>query len=428
MKPAPDATLATVLGEAGDGGSGRVLVDVVVASVAPHPENPRKELGDLRGLAASIADLGVLQPILVVSRDAFVAANPSYADEVAHAEYVLKAGERRLAASKLAGRWSIPAIVDPAQSERDTLRTFLHENMHRLELDPIEEARLYEVLRDDGETQQEIAVACRVSQSHVSKRLALLRLSPDVQSAVREDRIQITDAIALASLQDETRDQVWGAWSEDADAQQTLGAAIRANELAHHDPSTGAAHSMTGAGDEATASALTPEGSVDQDPQPAADVPAGSETKARASAPGGGIPVEEQRRAARKRAEAIAKMLLTPPSAGGEGMRDVAAELLVRPDPKVLREAHRHLSDAIPAGKHRGQASADPTEWCALIASRTDRLADQNWLAWALCVIATQLRSQRLPWDRAGVAQLEVLRIRAGYEPTAWESRQRAVD
>jgi ParB family transcriptional regulator, chromosome partitioning protein len=185
------------------------VLELELAQIAEHPDNPRNNLGDIDGLAASIGVLGVLSPILVVPAAAFLADHPEHVDHLGGAEYVLAAGHRRLAAARKAGLERMPALIKPTSDKITTYVTFIDENMHRAGLDPIEEARGYQLLRDAGLTQKEVAERLRISQPQVSKRLSLLKLPQSVQDALTAGEVSVAEALALTAIDENRREAVW---------------------------------------------------------------------------------------------------------------------------------------------------------------------------------------------------------------------------
>lgn len=162
-----------------------------IEDIAPNKDQPRKKFDEvkLRELSASIAQDGVLQPILVCWNEE-------------QKKYVIIAGERRWRASKLAGLEIIPAIVK-VYSEAERLRLALIENIQRADLNVIEEARAYHALiRDHGLTQDMCAKRVGKDRSTITNLLRLLRLPPVVQQFVVEGKISMGHARALLSLQD----------------------------------------------------------------------------------------------------------------------------------------------------------------------------------------------------------------------------------
>lgn len=173
----------------GPGRSG--LRQVPVEEVKANPRQPRDALDPqaLAELAASIRQLGVLQPILVRPRG--------------QGGWELVAGERRLRAARLAGLQSVPAVVRHTPDEA-LLTEALVENLQRVDLNPIEEAVAYRQLIDDfGLTHDSLADRLGRSRSAVSNALRLLGLQPALQRRVAEGSLSAGHARALLSLADE---------------------------------------------------------------------------------------------------------------------------------------------------------------------------------------------------------------------------------
>ncbi len=176
------------------------------SDIADHPDNPREDLGDLSGLVSSVREMGVLQPILVLPRQEFIASFPHHAEHVGERSWVAVAGHRRRAAAVEAGLSEIPALTRAdLANPHSAVRTFLAENVHRQELAPLEEARAFAMLIELGLTQHAVAAENGVSQSHVSKRLRLLQLSSDLQDAIRRGDLSIGDALVLSAAPVEDR-------------------------------------------------------------------------------------------------------------------------------------------------------------------------------------------------------------------------------
>lgn len=163
----------------------RKSVELPISSVCTNPEQPRKffseeELFDLRD---SIAEYGVLQPILV----------KKYKDGT----YSLIAGERRLRAAKLAGLSRIPALIKDFD-EKDAAFISVVENVQREDLSYIEEAYAYKKLIDDfGLTQGELAARIGKRQSTISNKLRILTLPPDIQQQLVDAHLTERHARAL---------------------------------------------------------------------------------------------------------------------------------------------------------------------------------------------------------------------------------------
>jgi ParB family chromosome partitioning protein len=174
--------------EAGEAASG--LMEVPVNAVAPNPKQPRTRFDDetIATLAASIREVGILQP-LVVRR-------------AGDGRYELIAGERRLRAAKAAGLASVPIVLRDSE-DADLLREALIENIHREDLNPIEQAEAFKALLGElGLKQEELADRVGVSRSHIANTIRLLALPLDVQQLLADDKITAGHARAVLSLGD----------------------------------------------------------------------------------------------------------------------------------------------------------------------------------------------------------------------------------
>ncbi len=161
--------------------------DLPLDQIRANPYQPRKLIDDeaLQGLAASIVEHGVLQPVLV--------------NETLDG-YELIAGERRLRAARIAGLTRIPAIVRQLAG-RDQLEVALVENIQRADLNPLEEAEAYRQLTDTfGLSQDDVARRVGRARSTIANTLRLLELAPAVQAAIRDGSISEGHARAIASL------------------------------------------------------------------------------------------------------------------------------------------------------------------------------------------------------------------------------------
>ena len=182
-----DALLAV---DKADLAAGTIPVD----NIDPNPRQPRTRFDDesLEGLAASIREVGILQPIVV---------GPADTD----GRHVLVAGERRLRASRMVGMVEIPAVV--RESDEATHRAeSLIENVQREDLGPLEEAEAYRALMEDFDMRHE-DVAQRVgkSRSAVTNSVRLLNLPGQIQGLIADGRISAGAGRALLGLEDASR-------------------------------------------------------------------------------------------------------------------------------------------------------------------------------------------------------------------------------
>ncbi|GGR60619.1 ParB/RepB/Spo0J family partition protein [Streptomyces roseolus] len=177
--------------------AGAYFTEIPLDAITPNKQQPRTVFDDeaLAELVTSIKEVGLLQPVVVRKTDADA--------------YELIMGERRWRACREAGLESIPAIVRATDDEKMLLDALL-ENLHRAQLNPLEEAAAYEqLLTDFGCTHDQLADRIGRSRPQVSNTLRLLRLSPPVQRRVAAGVISAGHARALLGVEDpEAQDQL----------------------------------------------------------------------------------------------------------------------------------------------------------------------------------------------------------------------------
>lgn len=175
----------------GEGGApSTVLAVLPIAQITPDPAQPRRHFDEaaLEELAASIAQRGVIQPIIVRRMD--------------NGRYQLVAGERRWRAAQKARIHEVPALIRDL-SDRDVMALALIENLQREDLNPIEEARAYSRLAEsEGLTQAEIARMVDKSRSHVANLQRLLALPEPVITLVERGTLSMGHARALIGVED----------------------------------------------------------------------------------------------------------------------------------------------------------------------------------------------------------------------------------
>lgn len=174
---------------------GARLANLSPDDIVPNAQQPRTEFrtDELDELVVSIREIGVLQPIVV----------RPYADAVAGGpQYELIMGERRLRATKQLGLATIPAVIKNTADE-DMLRDALLENLHRANLNPLEEASAYQqLLSDFGITQEQLAERIGRSRPQITNTIRLLRLPAAVQQRVAAGVLSAGHARAILSVVD----------------------------------------------------------------------------------------------------------------------------------------------------------------------------------------------------------------------------------
>jgi len=202
-----------------DSSMSAVLADVAVNAVSPNPNQPRVHFDEesLSELTASIAEMGVLQPILI--------------RPMGDGTYELIAGERRWRAAQRAGLTTIPAVIRTTD-DASSVEQALVENLHRQDLTALEEAAAYQQLIDDfGLTHDQVSTRVGKSRSAITNSLRLLGLPPAVQRLLADGQLSAGHARALLGTPDRSRQEslareaVAGGWSvrmvEDAVRRET---------------------------------------------------------------------------------------------------------------------------------------------------------------------------------------------------------------
>ncbi|MGN0488067.1 MAG: ParB/RepB/Spo0J family partition protein [Ruminococcus sp.] len=162
-----------------------MITNISINKLFPHPDNPRKQLGDLKELANSIKANGIFQNLTVVPND----------DDT----YTIIIGHRRKAAAEIAGLKELPcAIVE--MTEKEQLSTMLLENMQRSDLTVYEQAQGFQLMLDLGESVENISKQTGFSKTTIYHRVHLLKLDPEEFKKSQEREISINDYIKLEQL------------------------------------------------------------------------------------------------------------------------------------------------------------------------------------------------------------------------------------
>lgn len=191
------------------------IVSIAVENIYQHPDNPRKDLGDLSELSDSIKKKGVMQNLTVI---------PGHWDEKLewHEEgYTLIIGHRRCAAAKMAGLKELPCRIVDDMSKKDQVSTMLEENMQRNDLTIWEQANGFQMMLDLGDTEAQIAEKTGFSKTTIRHRLNIAKLNPkELQKKEKDENFQLTlkDLYELEKIEDvKTRDKVLKAATDSRD-------------------------------------------------------------------------------------------------------------------------------------------------------------------------------------------------------------------
>lgn len=183
------------------------ITNINAKLIHQHPDNPRKDLGDLTELSESIKKKGIMQNLTVI---------PGHWDEnrVHHDEgYTLIIGHRRFAAGKMAGVTMYPCRIVEDMSYKDQVGTMLEENMQRIDLTVLEQAEGFQMMLDLGDTEEQIAEKTGFSRTTVHRRLEIAKLDRDlVKEKTDEDgvyQLNLKDLAELSRIEDvETRNRI----------------------------------------------------------------------------------------------------------------------------------------------------------------------------------------------------------------------------
>lgn len=183
--------------------AGDSIFQIEVDKISFNPFQPRKIIDpeNLKELAASIREMGIIQPILVSKRE----VETSLGTEV---NYELIAGQRRLMAAKLLGLPRIPAIIRKVPVEKEKLELAMVENIQRENLNSIETARAYSRLQEEfGLTQREIAGRVGRTRETISNTVRLLNLPTHIQEALMQNQISESQGRVLLAVADQREQQ-----------------------------------------------------------------------------------------------------------------------------------------------------------------------------------------------------------------------------
>ena len=180
--------------------------ELPVHRISVNPDNPRSSLGDLADLAGSLTTHGQKVAITVMNRDAYLRVNPDKeADLEPDTTHVVIDGSSRLSAAREAGLATIKVMVsdDQGSTSEELLESALVANIHRQDLEEIDEARALQRLLAIHGSQRALAKRLHRSQGWVSQRLALLHLTPELQERIGEEPIDLLRAVGNKPAQEQ---------------------------------------------------------------------------------------------------------------------------------------------------------------------------------------------------------------------------------
>ena len=179
------------------------LVNIPIGHLAPHPNNPRKDIGDVEELAKSIEVNGLMQNLTVVPKNADEPVTPT-------SDFIVLIGHRRLAAAKKAGLTELPCKIIEGLSDREQLSTMLEENMQRTDLTIYEQAEGFQMMLDLGETMDTLMEKTGFSETTIRHRLNIAKLDKKkLQEAEDSFQISIKDLSLLEGIENiKTRNRV----------------------------------------------------------------------------------------------------------------------------------------------------------------------------------------------------------------------------
>lgn len=206
-------------------GSNANIVMLPIDVLHPHPDNPRKDVGDVTELAESIKANGVLQNLTVVPY-----FSPVH-KRVMEGLYTVIIGHRRLAAAQKAGLKELPCVI-VEMSEKEQVSTMLTENMQRVDLTVYEQAQGFQMMLDMGDSMDEIAEKSGFSKTTVRKRLEIAKLDSTTLKKVSSRQLTLGDFDELAKIEDmEVRNKLLGSMGT-ANFKNELQSALRDQQTA----------------------------------------------------------------------------------------------------------------------------------------------------------------------------------------------------
>ncbi|MFF8957444.1 ParB/RepB/Spo0J family partition protein [Streptomyces sp. NPDC014894] len=218
-------------GQAHSEAAHRLPSELPLSWIGQNPDNPREALRDLEPLTTSIREIGLVNAITIASVPAYVRERPARAAELAPgARYIVVDGHRRLEAARLAGLTHVRVSVDDAlvSTDRSLLEAAFVANVHRDDMNPLEQAYALKKLVEFYGSQNKAAKRLGIAQSTISSKLSVLELGPELQADLLAGRRKVVHVRNLSRLSPQQQKQ-----RADARAAATES---RSSEARHHPP------------------------------------------------------------------------------------------------------------------------------------------------------------------------------------------------
>ena len=194
--------------------------EININQIKPHPDNPRKDIGDVTELAKSIKVNGIMQNLTVVP---------------AAEGYKALIGHRRLAAAKMAGLETVPCVVIEGLSLQEQVAIMLEENMQREDLTVVEQAESFQLMLDLGATIDDLKETTGFSESTIRHRLNLAKLDKEILQEAMEYQFALSDYIELEKIDDiEERNRILSESRDHNQIVNKVAAAVREKKRKDH--------------------------------------------------------------------------------------------------------------------------------------------------------------------------------------------------
>ncbi|GLF98890.1 ParB/RepB/Spo0J family partition protein [Streptomyces yaizuensis] len=202
--------MSTTLGQTRSDASYKQPSELPLSWIGQNPDNPREALRDLEPLTTSIREIGLVNAITVASVEAYIQERPARSSEIAaDARYIVVDGHRRLEAARRAGLTHVRVSVDDAlvSTDRSLLEAAFVANVHRDDMNPLEQAYALKKLVEFYGSQNKAAKRLGIAQSTISSKLSVLELGPELQADLLAGRRKVVHVRNLSRLSPQQQKQ-----------------------------------------------------------------------------------------------------------------------------------------------------------------------------------------------------------------------------